>query len=73
LVSARSIFAASARGCTLRAVAEYNQPDVAIPPKNIDIALYFSLDNERSLGINLPAEWNSTEVLVETPVKERYS
>jgi hypothetical protein len=56
-----------------RAVAEYDKPDVAISPKNIDIALYFSLDNERCLGLNLRAEWNSTEVLAETPVKERYS
>jgi hypothetical protein len=56
-----------------RAVAEYDKPDVAISPKNIDIALYFSLDNERCLGLNLPADWNSTEVLAETPVKERYS
>jgi hypothetical protein len=60
-------------GLHLRAVAEYNKPDVAIPPKNIDIAPYFSLDNERCLGLNLRAEWNSTEVLAETPVKERYS
>jgi hypothetical protein len=27
--------------------------DVTIPPQNIDISLYFFLDNERCLGINL--------------------
>jgi hypothetical protein len=47
-----------------RAVAEYDKPDVAISPKNIDIALYFSLDNERCLGLNLRAIFGKNRVVL---------